>query len=171
MVHLKLPDHVFPALSSLTQSPHQPTSQTCTEPGLTLAKLADAIAALSLAANILQMLDHGRKIVETAWAIYNCADQASFISLQTLCEDLKSSVKTLQSPQAEPDEAIAHLAEGCLAVADALLQKSQVLGLSGKIRIGKREALQVAFQQVWNRKEIQELEDRLSSEASSSLDW
>ncbi|KAK1758029.1 hypothetical protein QBC47DRAFT_132305 [Echria macrotheca] len=123
--------------------------------------MAEAVAALGLAANILQMLDYGGKILSTAWAIYDGTDATGFTSLQTLCEDLKSSVETLQKPQSEPDEAIAHLAKECSVVANALLQKLQALGLSKKMRIGKREALQAAFQRAWKRNEIQELENRL----------
>jgi hypothetical protein len=132
------------------------------EAQLALTKMAEAVAALGLAANILQMLDYGRKVLSTAWGIYDGTDQTGFTSLQTLCEDLKGSVETLQRPQSEPDEAIAHLAKECSVVANALLQKLQALGLSGKRGIGKREALQAAFQRVWRRNEIQELEDRLN---------
>ncbi|KXX78252.1 Vegetative incompatibility protein HET-E-1 [Madurella mycetomatis] len=94
--------------------------------------MAEAVAALGLAVNVLQMLDHGRQFVVAAWRVWNdeVPDTDGFTAMKTLSEDLKSALKDLRSSSSKCSGEIAELAKECAVVADELLEKLQNIGVS-----------------------------------------
>jgi hypothetical protein len=125
--------------------------------------MAEAVATLSLVANILQMLDYGRKFVGTAWGIWRgSADDknaGSFTDAQRLAADLKTSLCCLNDQQPGCDEEIARIADECIKISDEMLEGLGELALAGSR--GKREAAKAAFKRMWNKDEIEGLGTRL----------
>src|SRR6187551_3165305 len=97
--------------------------------------MAEAVATLSLVANILQMLDYGRKFVGAAWGIWRgSADDkhsGSFIDMERLCADLKSSLDGLNDQPPGCDEEIVRLANECTKISDTILDSLGGLALTG----------------------------------------
>jgi hypothetical protein len=133
--------------------------------------MAEAIAALSLASNILQVIDFGSKFVSTAWKIYKAAhhsleglDEVS--SLRVINVNLGDVLRDIRTqfggadPASESNQGIVNLAKECATLVEELLQSLNKLGLGDAAR--KRDALRAAFKLTWNGEEIRALQARLN---------
>ncbi|KAK3325948.1 hypothetical protein B0H66DRAFT_144100 [Apodospora peruviana] len=132
--------------------------------------MAEAVAALSLAANILQVLDYGREFVVAAYNIWESGQQGveEFVALQTLCRDLDDASRSLHSQEiarlssssaSVGDKAIANLAEECAKLAQRMLNALHQVGVPGHGR--KRDAAKAAFKLLWTKDEVKALDTQL----------
>lgn len=133
--------------------------------------MAEAVAALSLAANILQALDYGRQFVTAAWKIWISGQESmeGIATLQILSKDLDTILSSLQAatPSSQHSAltdsthaALVELAGDCTRVTKKMLQTLQQIGLPSSGR--KRDAIKAAFKLLWNNDEIKALEVQLS---------
>jgi hypothetical protein len=126
--------------------------------------MAEAIAGLALAANILQLLDCGAQFVSISWKIWDSGQEGleNFSSLQHLSKDLKNVVKRLQADDArqhfsspDPDANLFTLAGQCVKVTEQLLETLDKIGVGSRGK--KRKAVQAAFMLTWKKNEIDSL--------------
>jgi hypothetical protein len=133
--------------------------------------MAEAIATLSLASNILQVIDFGSKFASTAWKIYKAArhghgDLNEVASLRVINVNLGNVLRDIRTqsydadPASESNQGIVNLAKGCATLVEELLQSLNELGLGDAAR--KRDALRAAFKLTWKGDEIGALQARLS---------
>ncbi|KAK1765197.1 hypothetical protein QBC33DRAFT_593208 [Phialemonium atrogriseum] len=132
--------------------------------------MAEAVAGLSLAATILQVLDFGKQFLCAAWAIYRSrAEGIDLLSdLQSITNDFDSVLGELEGGAARDralrsakgdDDGIFLLAEKCAAVLSEMLQSLAKIGAPGKGR--KRDAVKTAFKLAWKKDDIETLQKRL----------
>ena len=132
--------------------------------------MADAVAALGLAANILQVLEYGSKFVTTAWKIWRSGkDVDIFSTLQSLSENLKSVANDLQPADSTQqgtsaihiasERAIFDTASECRKVAQEILESLDKIGLEDAVRTRrKRDAARASFKVIWKSEDIKALE-------------
>ncbi|KAK0647106.1 hypothetical protein B0T16DRAFT_414706 [Cercophora newfieldiana] len=123
--------------------------------------MAEAVATLSLVANILQILDCGREFVQTALGIW-CSDDIraeSFAPLNVVSSDLHNAVQHLQIPTSDGDAEIVKLAQECSKVSNDMLESIKKLGLGATLT--KWEGARAAFRRVWSKAEIDALDAKL----------
>jgi hypothetical protein len=133
--------------------------------------MAEAIAALSLASSILQVIDFGSKFASTAWNLYKAAHhsiegldeiaslRAIHINLSDVLQDIRMQSSNAD-PASESSEGIVNLANECATLVEELLQSLSKLSLRDASR--KRDALRAAFKFVWKGEEINALQARLN---------
>ena len=139
--------------------------------------MAEAVAGLSLAANILQMVEYGGVFVTTAWKIYSAhADTdvvKEFENLQYLARDVNKMLESLEEdssafpsrstfPQ-EGEAELVRLAKECRKVT------KEILDFVGKTANHKswatrmQKAVKEAFQLTWGQDKLMKLQARLDS--------
>jgi hypothetical protein len=129
--------------------------------------MAEAIAAFSLAANIVQFIDFGSNFASSVWKIYwSGRDGVSEVpDLRKITDDLQEVLKNLQLLAGNNEEilesecGIRQLAEQCQNVATELLISLSKVSLPDKVR--KRDVLKAAFKIIWKEEEIKSLQVRL----------
>ncbi|RYP45338.1 hypothetical protein DL768_008302 [Monosporascus sp. mg162] len=124
--------------------------------------MAEAVAALGLAASVLQFLDCGSRFVSQAWRIYKTgADGMEDVpNLQLMVQQLQEALADLQKNHTAGDSpGLAQLSEGCSRVARRLLESIDCLSIPQKGK--KRHALKTAFMMAWKRDEIKALQQEL----------
>lgn len=137
--------------------------------------MAEAIAALSLAANIVQFIDFGGKVLSGGFKLYKNrpggtvlgeANDTKIItqSLQRLIEDLNQPIKQSDSPngvielsQTEVD--LRNLAAKCIEIANELLNAISKVELQGKG--GKWDVFRAALKHVLAEGKIERIRQRL----------
>ncbi|CAM1503551.1 Fc.00g011420.m01.CDS01 [Cosmosporella sp. VM-42] len=128
------------------------------------------MAALSLAANILQVLDYGKRFVFTAWDIYQAGTESvKLLSdlhdgshyFQSVLGELQSGAARASDPHSsKSDDAIYSLGDNCAETLQEILESLATIGSPGKGR--KRKAVVTAFKLSWKRSDIESLQDRLN---------
>jgi hypothetical protein len=129
--------------------------------------MAEVIAGLSLAANILQMVECGVQFTSIAWKIWNSGQESldGFNRLQYLSKDLKHVLKRLQldgthQPSVSgSDINLFQLAGQCTKVLEHLLKTLHEIGADRIVR--KPGAIQAAFKLTWKKTEIERLQKTL----------
>ncbi|KAM7215769.1 hypothetical protein V8F06_008879 [Rhypophila decipiens] len=118
---------------------------------------AEAVASLSLAANIFQFLDYGSKFVLAAWAICKSDPETieAFTTLQSLSKNLRNIIAELRAigrgpADLEPERAI-------LAVATDCLSEAQLDGYH-PTSSRKRDKIKATFKLIWTSNDIKALE-------------
>ena len=134
--------------------------------------MAEAIAALSLASNILQVVDFGTKFISAAWKIWSSGKEGidGLTSLQLISHDLKAVLERLRetSPTSarqvedESTKSIFALAEECSKTIQQMLDSIESIKIPEKSR-KKRDALIAAFKLTWKNDEIVALQTRLDT--------
>ena len=128
----------------------------------------EAIVALSIAANIAQFIDLGRKFVTEARKIYqdgknNNASTPDLhkttTALQRLLKDLQSAPEENEEPS-ENEQSICQLSRQCQDVATELLVSLNKIYLPGKPR--RRDALKGAWMSTWKYEDIKLLHSKLN---------
>jgi hypothetical protein len=133
--------------------------------------MADAIAALSLASNVLQVIDFGSKFVSIAWKIYRSGKSAvdsvdELADLQKINSNLYGLLDKLQAPSSGLDDVssdhhgIIHLATECSRLVQKLLGFFRSLGLGENGR--KRDAIKAAFKIMWKEDDILAVQDAIN---------
>jgi hypothetical protein len=122
------------------------------------------VAALSLAANILQVLEYGKKFVTTAWAIYRSDSEGVELLADLKCTShgLKPILNQLQEcPRQgqEGEDSISSLAKQCACILKEMLESIPNSQTSGTGR--KRKAAVAAFRLVWKENKVHMLSRRL----------
>lgn len=127
--------------------------------------MAEAIAAFSLAANVLQFLDVGGRIISSIWSFYksNRKDIEQAPDLITISKDLQRVLGGFQLPEegVQADDGLVQLSRQCLKVAKEMQDLLASVFKNGAANMGKREAVLTALKMVWKEDKIRSLEDRL----------
>jgi hypothetical protein len=132
--------------------------------------MAEAIAALSLVGNILQVIDFGSQFASTAWKLYKSSRESrtsidEISPLQTINFNLSNVLQDIREQfhfvgqASESNEGILNLAKECAVLVEELLQSLNKIGLKDATR--KRDALRAAFKMIWKKDEISALQERL----------
>jgi len=129
--------------------------------------MAEAVAALSLAANILQVADFGKRFVGAAWKIWKSGSDGveGFSSLQNLAQNLSQAAQELrveappQTGQFSSARGIFDLAGECSSIAQEMLASLEKIKTptTGK----KRDAAIAGFKLAWKSGDIKALEEKL----------
>ena len=146
--------------------------------------MAEAIAAFSLAANVVQFIDFGARVTGNFWSFYKAASNTDddVPDVETINSDLQNVLKELgSSPTPASKTGLAQLAQECQKAA-AQLEKILQPMITAKKRheenekrqqekdkdfgkrekgFGKRAALKAAFKLAWKEDEIQSLKGRV----------
>ncbi|KAM7216575.1 hypothetical protein V8F06_007986 [Rhypophila decipiens] len=138
--------------------------------------MAEAVAALGLAANIFQFLEYGSKFVGVAWKIYKSGPGSveAFATLQSLSRNIQGVIDQFQpidprSGHPSPSEqAIFDAATDCLQEARRILASIDSLGFGdGSTRAfgakRRRDKAKTAFKLIWNDSDIKALEAKFES--------
>lgn len=133
--------------------------------------MAEAVAALSLAANILQVLDLGRQFAVAAWSTYESGSDSIkiFSDLKSTSNDLGAALQELKEGATRApatgslngDGEILKLAQECSNALDRTQKSLASFGWSEKGR--KRDAAVIAFKSIWKKKDIEDLQKRLEN--------
>jgi hypothetical protein len=129
--------------------------------------MAEAIAAFSLAANIVQFIDFGCNFVSTIWSIYRKGQDGvgELFDLEKSAKDLQLVLANLQLPigttneRTESERSLQELAEQCQNLATEMLNALRRVSIPDKAR--KRDALKTAFRMIWKEDEIKSQQLRL----------
>ncbi|OAP62733.1 hypothetical protein AYL99_01960 [Fonsecaea erecta] len=133
--------------------------------------MAEAIAALSLASTILQVIDFGSKFVSTAWKIYDVGHRHlkgpdEVASLDVLSNNLSDVLRDILTQSRatglanDGNRGIHTLSKECAILIEKLARSLDTLGLKDASR--KRAAVVAAFKLAWKREEINALQARLN---------
>lgn len=133
--------------------------------------MAEAIAALSLASNIFQVIEFGTKFTSTAWKIHNTTHRGlesldETASLNAINKNLNDVLRDIRTQSGvtdlanESNRGILSLAKECATLAEQLVHSLNKLRLGDAAR--KRDALVAAFMLTWKREEINGLQTRLN---------
>ena len=133
--------------------------------------MAEAVAALSLAANIIQVTDFGFEFVSSAWKIWRSGGEGveALTTLQTLSQSLKDVALQLRVDLPTSDLRVASnrgifdAAGECSKAAQEILDSLDKIGLPSAPQGRKRDAARAAFKLVWRGDDIKALQTRLES--------
>lgn len=128
--------------------------------------MAEAVAVLSAAANVLQFIDFVSGVVSGFRSFYRSGRQGTkgIPDLITINSDLRQVLKTLQAPTDDTnpgDASLIRLVQECQDVARKLEVVLGSLLRAEAGTVGKREALKAAFMLVWKEDEIRQLQGQL----------
>ena len=132
--------------------------------------MAEAVAALSLASNVLQVINVGSKFVSLAWKISRSGKSVvdsvdELADLQKINSNLYGVLDKLQAPSSRLDDVssdhhgISQLATECSRLVQKLLGFLRYLGLGENGR--KRDAVKVAFKIMWKESDIRAVRDAI----------
>jgi hypothetical protein len=135
--------------------------------------MIDPLTAFGLAANIVQFLDLGGRIVQTGYRTYRSAKGTTYetISLEQVTIDLLHVTEQLTVPLADndvalsrPDTNLESLARQCRDLAKRLLDVVDRLKLTSKGPFREWQALQIAIREhVTKKSEIQTISGLLNT--------
>ncbi|KAI9685267.1 MAG: hypothetical protein M1822_004640 [Bathelium mastoideum] len=127
--------------------------------------MAEAVAALGLAASILQFVDFGSRVASNFLKLYksNRQDREDVPDLQRINTDLQKLLQNLQVPQAgcSEDTGLAELAKECQTAATDLDTLLKSLFKADTESHGKREALKASLKLVWKENDFRSLQERI----------
>lgn len=131
------------------------------------------LEALSLAATVVQFVDFASKLVSKGYHVYRSADGAlpHSLEMEAVAKDLSHLTVRLQSrgslsnPSAltEDERALEELAEKCNEIATTLLSRLDKLKVKKEERHRGWKSVRQALKSVWNKKELDDLAQRLFS--------
>lgn len=131
--------------------------------------MAEAVAALSLAANILQVLDFGKQFAIAGYAIYHAGPgsvealsdlQSSSSRFHSVLTELqKGAARAPTSNVANGEDGILVLASKCSGVLKQMLES--IVSPGSLEKGGKRDAAKAAFKLGWKKGDIESLQKRL----------
>ena len=137
----------------------------------------EGLAALSLAANILQFAEFASKIISKSQKIYESTsgftdEDAGLLDITKSLDELTTGLYTLppvpdRSKAYSPDEKqLQTLAKSCRDAADKLTKALEKLKVEGAGQEGSRrkwKSLRQALTRLWKAKEIDEMAENLDS--------
>lgn len=128
--------------------------------------MAEAVAAFSLASNVIQVLDFGSKLATRFWSFYKASRHATEAvpDVEKLTLDLHKILEELHGCRArsgDDNERFILLAKECQKLAEELLGLLGSLKTAKKTSAGRIEALKSAFRVIWKEDDIAELRKRI----------
>jgi len=133
----------------------------------------ESIAALSLASNVIQVVDFSARLVSKGYKVYKSVDGslAENIDAEIIAKDLNdlngklrlSYEKNTEKgvPLADDDQALINLCEKCTVLADELLQSLEGVKVFGRHR--KWKSARQALKSVINKDDLAQFSRRLDS--------
>lgn len=125
----------------------------------------DPLTILGLAASIVQFVDIGHKLVTGVKEVYDSTNGVltSMEDMKLIADDIQNAATEIKgsSPFSQSERAIVNVAQRSLDLANELQQKLKHLEIRPD-RSRKVEAARVTLQSFWQRKDIKELDERLS---------
>jgi hypothetical protein len=129
--------------------------------------MSEAIAALSLAANVLQMLDYGRQFVVAAWTIHDSRsdDLENVASLKTVSQNLSNVIKELEPnplhQASELDQEMSSLVAEGHDLSTQILALLKKAGFQDDGKRSKMGTIKAAFFTVFKSEQLRTMESRL----------
>jgi hypothetical protein len=131
--------------------------------------MAEAFAALSIAANIAQFVDYVRQLISGGKEIYNSLEGArdEHQALKVIIEDIKNLAHEHQHAQPNPHSSVDEkgfkkLAAECGPVADKLLDILKDLEVPSNARFRGLQTIRQTVRSAAKKKEIQDIQRRLA---------
>ena len=127
----------------------------------------ESLAALGLAANIIQFVEFGYKLFSESRALYKASDKPveESVELEIISEALKRLSDDLgaipSSTMPQPQAELLWLAKRCQTIADELLVALNELQVKGPK--GKWQCFRSALKRIWKSQEIEDMARRLDS--------
>ncbi|KAF2441831.1 hypothetical protein P171DRAFT_465451 [Karstenula rhodostoma CBS 690.94] len=128
----------------------------------------DPFSALGIAANVVQFIEFGSKLVSESHEIYKSATGTStgIVELEMIYTDLIKFTKSLQTPnnssQTPEEESLRQLAASCLTVANELLNIINALKVNADGHHRKWRSFRQAMKSTWKQTDIDNLQKRLA---------
>jgi hypothetical protein len=134
--------------------------------------MAETLAAIGLAGNIVQFVDFGIKVVSKGAHLYQSAEGAlkENVELEHIVSDVKMLSQSLTSgaysialnrATSEDEKSLRNLADSCTQLTDELLAILKGIQMDGR-KNRKLESIKKSLRSVWEKQRIRDLEDRLS---------
>jgi hypothetical protein len=130
--------------------------------------MAEAIAAFSLAANVIQFIDFGSRVAANFYGYHKAGsksrDDAS--DLDIINRDLAQVLRNLQvsAPDSSINETgLGRLAQECQKCAQQLDKKLRPMLKARLQQLGKRGAVMAAFKAAWKEDEMRSLQEQLDN--------
>ena len=125
--------------------------------------MAEAIAAFSVAANIIQFIDFGSKLTNRIWQFYKSSrkSEEAFPDVQQITADFLDVLKGVDvtdNENNEVDNSLRQLVVECHNVAKDLHKLLNSLHAENQ---SKRKAMKSAFKLMWKEEEILSFQKRL----------
>ena len=127
----------------------------------------ESLAALGLAANIVQFVEFGSKLFSESRALYKASDKPveESVELEIISKALKSLSDDLgaipSSTTPQPQAELLPLAKRCQTIADELLVALNELHVKGAN--GKWRCFRSSLKRIWKSREIENMARRLDS--------
>ncbi|KAI2781764.1 hypothetical protein F4815DRAFT_74293 [Daldinia loculata] len=131
----------------------------------------EALVAVGLASNVLQFVDFSAKLIRISNELRNDAassenrdHQVITTHLKALAQGISDSAKAISqtSTTASPEEkALQPVADECCKLADSLLTRLKKCGIQHGQNNSRLQRVKTAFRVIWNKKEIEEISNRL----------
>ncbi|KAF3062290.1 hypothetical protein GL218_03392 [Daldinia childiae] len=135
----------------------------------------EALVAVGLASNVLQFVDFSAKLIRISNEFRNNAassenrdHQVITTHLKALAQSISDSAKAISqtSITASPEEkrnnkALQPVADECCKLADSLLTRLKTCGIQHGQNNSRLQRAKTAFRAIWNKKEIEEISNRL----------
>lgn len=122
----------------------------------------EALAAVSLAGNILQFPNFTSEVISKSRQIHTSVSGTlkEHDDLESLATDLKGLSVQLQASTGPVDSVLEQLCSRCSEVADELLKAVERLGVKGNQ--SQSQSLRKTLKLVWGKEKLQSLEERLA---------
>ncbi|KAI1482956.1 hypothetical protein F4774DRAFT_416897 [Daldinia eschscholtzii] len=131
----------------------------------------EALVAVGLASNVLQFVDFSAKLIHISSELQNNAAssevgdyQVTTTHLRALAQNISDSAKAIpqSSTPATPEEkALQSVADECCKLADSLLGRLAKYSIQYSQNNSRLHRAKIAFKAIWNKKEIEEISNRL----------
>lgn len=121
----------------------------------------EAVAAFSLAANIVPFIDATSKLISLLWNLYFSSKEGleEYTALVKLTQDLHNVLENLRTT--EGGDGMQQIVEECQMLGSEMESTLRKLILSDKIR--KRDALKAAVKLLWKEDEIKAIQTKLDA--------
>ena len=127
----------------------------------------DAIAAFSLACNVVQVVDFSMDVVSICRELYRDGSLSEYDHLEHMTNHLIGLRNALESPMAQgnqnigqcQDQALLDLAEECSTTAKELFGELQKLKINGTPN--KRQVIRKSAKSLWKKSTVEKIQTRL----------
>ena len=128
--------------------------------------MAEAVAAFSLASNVIQVLDFGSKLAARFWSFYKANRHSSDAvpDVEKITIDLHKILKEFHgctTTSNDNNDGLIMLAKECQKLAEELLGLLASLKTANKTNAGRIESLKSAFRLIWRDDDIAVLRKRI----------
>jgi hypothetical protein len=122
----------------------------------------EALAAVSLAGNILQFLDFVGNVVSKTGQIYNSNSGSldEHDHQKSVISHLKTVTGEIKDADGSSEPALVKLCSGCSEVADELLNALE--GFTVKGNTSRSQSLRKVLKAIWGKEKFQRLESRVA---------